>query len=65
MNISESNKTIIEHLAAGKVYKEIAVMMNISKWTIVDRVRELKKKYSCKTIVELVNKLNKDTTNCA
>lgn len=65
MTIQESNLKIIELLSAGKVYKEVAALMGLSKWTIVDRVRSMKKLYSCKTVVELVNKVKENTTNCA
>lgn len=57
-NIAESNTRIIEHLASGKVYKEIAAEMGMPRWTVIDRVRSMKKNHSCKTVAELVTKVN-------
>jgi DNA-binding CsgD family transcriptional regulator len=57
MNLTETNKQIIEHLAAGKLYKEIADIMTMSRHTIIDRVKAMKKKYEAKTIAELVIKV--------
>lgn len=56
MNISESNKAIIDQLAAGKVYKEIGAEMGLKTRTIKDRVRVLKQKYKCTTVAQLVIK---------
>lgn len=57
MTLSESNNKIIELLATGKTYKEIAASLGMKYRTIVDRVEELKKKYSCLTRDQLLLKL--------
>jgi DNA-binding NarL/FixJ family response regulator len=59
MSITETNKQIIQHLAAGKVYKEIAKELNMKTRTVIDRVENLKKKYSCTTVTQLVIEFNK------
>lgn len=61
MNITETNKQIIEHLAAGKVYKEIAAAMNMKVRTIRDRVDTLKKQFDCTTVAQLVVKVTQMT----
>ena len=58
MQLTESNMKIIEHLAAGKVYKEVADLMHISRHTVIDRVKAMKKQYGAKTVIELVVKIN-------
>lgn len=61
MNLTETNKQIIEHLAAGKVYKEIAAAMDMKARTIRDRVDTLKKQFNCTTVAQLVVKVTQMT----
>lgn len=57
MNLSESNIKIIELLAAGKTYKEIAAILEMKYRTIYDRVTELKRKHQCLTRDQLLVKM--------
>lgn len=54
MTIDESNKRIIELLAAGKTVKEIAAELHMKKRTVNDRIEMMKKKNESATITELV-----------
>lgn len=55
-DLSESNSKIIENLAAGKVYKEVAAILGMNKRTVIDRVQEMKRRHECGTIAQLVLK---------
>jgi len=57
MTLTESNSKIIELLAAGKTYKEIAAILGMKYRTIYDRVTELKRKHDCLTRDQLIVKL--------
>ena len=56
MNITETNVKIIELLASGKVYKEVAAELNMKTRTVIDRIQELKKQNDCRTVTQLVVK---------
>lgn len=56
MNITETNRKIIELLAEGKVYKEVAAELSMKTRTVIDRIQELKKQNDCRTVTQLVVK---------
>lgn len=57
MTLQESNDQIINLLAEGKTYKEIAAALSMKYRTVYDRVTEMKKKNACATRDQLLLKL--------
>ena len=57
MTLQESNNRIIELLAEGMTYKEIAATLSMKQRTVLDRVQEMKKKNECVSATQLVMKM--------
>ena len=51
-----TNDQIIQLLGSGFTVKEIAVMLDMKKFTIQKRIKTMKKKQDCKTVTHLVVK---------
>jgi len=55
--MNEQNKRIIELLAEGKTQKEVAAILKLTKWAVVDRIRTMREKNRCANVTELIAKL--------
>lgn len=53
MNI---NNQIIQLLASGYTVKEVAGLLGMKKQTVDKRIRVMRKKYQCKSAIQLVVK---------
>ncbi len=51
-----TNNQIIQLLGSGYTVKEIAVMLDMKKYTVAKRIKTMKKKQECKTVTHLVVK---------
>lgn len=60
--LDETDKMILKGLLEGLTTKEIAPCIEMSVHTVSIRIREMKKYYGCKSIVQLVDK-TKDFIN--
>lgn len=57
--LDETDKKILKLAGEGLTVKEMAPEVQKSPHTISIRIREMKKYYGCKSLVELVFKMNK------
>lgn len=52
----KSNDQIIQLLASGYTVKEVAGYLGMKKQTVDKRIRVMKRKYQCKSAIQLVVK---------
>jgi DNA-binding CsgD family transcriptional regulator len=52
--LDETDKNILERSSQGQTSKQIGYHLNISCHMVSARIREMKKYYDCKSLVELV-----------
>lgn len=60
-----TNEQIIEHLAIGMSYKQVATMAGLAERTIINRVLAMRRQQGCSTVIQLVVKmiLNKNKSS--
>lgn len=54
MKQDQSNLQIIKLLGDGFTTKEIGVKLSMKTRTVTDRIEQMKKKYHCRTVAQLV-----------
>lgn len=52
-----TNTKIIELLAAGYLYKQIAAELNMQTRTVKFRIKAMKKEHGCQTVTQLAVKI--------
>lgn len=57
MTLQDSNHEILQLLAAGNTYKEVAAKVGKKPRTIKQRIRNLKDKHHCTSVPQLLVKL--------
>lgn len=62
-HLSDSEKTVLSHIAQGKMYKEIAHEMNVSINTIREFVRRIYKKLQVNSRSQAIHRVNEHGIN--